>query len=261
MQSGSVCWLVALVALLASPRAAAAQIVNVQGALAKPPAKDGLTGELTAKVSWREGNNPIIDVGGIGSVVFRHRCWLGLALARGEYGKSRGVTLTRKTFEHVRGRRTLSQHWRWEAFGQHEYDQFRRLSLRAVAGTGPAIQVLDRERVGLLVGASYLLEYERLDRREGTVDAGSRTFSHRASVYVTGHEDPKADVSIVQTIYVQPRFADPTDLRLLGELAVQHKLTTHLALKDSLTVAYDSSPPDGIQRYDTALEIAVTLKF
>jgi hypothetical protein len=39
------------------------------------------------------------------------------------------------------------------------------------------------------------------------------------------------------------------------------KLSSQIALKDSFTVVYDDTPPDGIKRYDTALELAVLVTF
>jgi putative salt-induced outer membrane protein YdiY len=113
----------------------------------------------------------------------------------------------------------------------------------------------------VLVGAAYLFEYERLDHRDGVSDSGARRTAHRASIYITGHEDLSTGVAIVETFYVQPRLDQPSDLRMLGELAVQSKLTGHVALKDGFTVAYDRTPPDGVKRYDTALEVSLIATF
>lgn len=253
-------WLVIAVIGLATG-VARAQIVNVQGALAKAPDKDALTGQVELKVNWREGNNPLLDIGGAGTILMRRGSVLGLVLARGEYGTSQGLTLAKKSFEHIRTRIEIDCRWRWEAFVQHEYDQFRRLSLRALAGTGPAFQIVDTKPIVALAGAAYIFEYERLDNRPGTVDAGERTTAHRASIYVTGHENLGAGVEVVETIYAQPRLNEPGDVRMLGELAVVSKLTSWIALKDSMTVAYDRTPPDGIKRYDTQLEISVLATF
>jgi Protein of unknown function, DUF481 len=253
-------WLVIAVISLAST-VAHAQIVNVQDALAKLPDQDDIGGQIELKVNWREGNNPLLDVGGAGSILVRRGRVLGLALARGEYGTSRGLTLTKKSFEHVRARIELDCRWRWEVFAQHEYDQFRRLSLRALAGTGPAFQIIDAKPVAVLAGAAYLFEYERLDTRPGTLDAGDRTTAHRASLYVTGHENLGAGVVIVETLYAQPRLDHPGDVRVLGQLSVHSKLSSRIALKDSLTVAYDRTPPAGIKRYDTQLEVALIVTF
>jgi uncharacterized protein DUF481 len=253
-------WLVIAVISLTTG-VAQAQIVNVQDALAKAPDQDDIGGQVELKVNWRAGNNPLLDVGGAGNILMRRGHVLALVLARGEYGTSRGLTLTKKSFEHVRTRIELDCRWRWEAFVQHEYDQFRRLSLRALVGTGPAFQIVETKPVVVLAGAAYLFEYERLDNRPGTIDAGDRTTAHRASLYVTGRENLGSGVAIVETVYAQPRLDQPGDLRVLGQLSVQSKLSSRIALKDSLVVAYDRTPPAGIKRYDTQLEVAVIVTF
>jgi len=250
-----------LLLVLFLPRLASAQIVNIQGQLAKPPEHDGVTGQIELKLDWREGNNQLFNIGGSASTLVKHGRLLVLALARGEYGESRGLTLARRSFEHLRARYTIDCRWKWEAFVQHEYDAFRRLTVRGVVGTGPALQIADTDDVAVLAGLAYLLEGEQLDEREGTVDAGRRTISHRASAYITGTEMLGSGVSIVQTVYVQPRLDDPGDVRVLGELSVTSKLTTHIALTDGLTVAYDRTPPDGIERYDMALKIGLLVTF
>lgn len=243
---------------IALPLPAAAQIVNIQGALAKPPEKDGVAAQLEAKLDWREGNNQLFEVGGGGSLLVRRGRLLGLAIARGEYGNAgEGIAIARKSFEHVRVRMTIDERWRWEAFAQHEYDQFRRLSVRALAGSGPAFQLVNTDRVAALAGVAYLFEFERLDHRSGVADRGRRDFASRGSLYVTGTEKLGAGASIVQTIYIQPRLDDFGDVRLLGELAVTSKLTKRIALTDGFVVAYDRTPPDGVRRYDTQLKVGL----
>ena len=239
----------ALVGLAGLARRADAQIVNVQGQLAKPPEKDGVTGQVELKLEWREGNNEFFDIGGAGSVLYRRGRLLGLALARGEYGNAGdGVEIARKAFEHLRARVTIDCRWRWEA-------------LRAVAGTGPALQIENEARVALLAGAAYMLEYERLATDVDKTDSGRRTVTSRASTYVTGTEQIGGGVSIAQTVYVQPRLDDPDDLRVLGELSVTTKLSKRIALTDSFTIAYDRKPPDDIRRYDTQLKVGLLVAF
>jgi len=252
----------ALAGLVGRPGAAGAQIVNVQGKLAKPPEQDGATGQVELKLEWREGNNTFFDVGGAASVLYRRGRLLGLAFVRGEYGNARdGVAIARKAFEHLRARVTIDCRWRWEAFVQNEYDAFRRLSFRAVAGTGPALQIVNEPAVGLLAGVAYLFELEQLDARRGTIDAGLRTISSRASMYLTGTEKIGPAVTIAETVYLQPRLDEPGDLRVLGELSATMKLSQRFALINELTAAYDRTPPDGIRRYDTQLKAGLLVVF
>lgn len=250
-----------LLVQLAFLRQADAQIVNVQGQLAKPPEKDGVTAQAELKLDWREGNNPLFDIGGQGSVLVRRGRVLTLAIVRGGYGTSQGLTLTKKTFEHVRTRVFLSCVWRWEAFVQHEYDQFRRLSVRGIAGTGPALQILNTKDFGLLAGAAYMYEVERLDEREGTSDAGEESTSNRVSTYLTGTQNVGEAISFAETIYVQPRITDAGDLRILGEASITSKITKRIAMSNAFILAYDRTPPDGIKTYDTQLRVSVLVTF
>ena len=252
---------VALAVGAVAPAPADAQIVNVQGALAKPPKEDGVTGQVELKIDWREGNNRLLDLGAAGSVIVRRGRLLALAIARGELATGAGTTFKQRTFEHVRARVRLDEHWKWEVFAQHELDRFRRLTVRALSGTGPAFQIVSSDAVSVLAGVSYMFEYEQLDDREATNDAGDRYLNHRASAYLTGQEKLGDTVAVTQTVYVQPRIDDPRDVRLLGELALTSKLSRHFALTDGLTVAYDHTPPAGIERTDLQLRIALLITF
>ena len=247
--------------VLAAASGARAQIVNVQGQLAKATDKDGVDGQVEGKIDWREGNNSLFQIGGTAAVLLRRGKLLGLALVKADYGESRGLTLSKKTFEHLRVRYTIDCRWKWEAFAQHEYDEFRRLSIRGIVGTGPALQLVDRKTVAVLAGAAYMFEVEQLDSRENTMDAGQRSTDHRASVYVTGVEKLGSQVAIVQTVYAQPRLNDPEDVRILGELSVTSKLSKRIALTDGFTIAYDRTPPDTIKRLDTQLTAGVIVTF
>lgn len=246
-----------LVLLVGGP--AHAQIVNVQNALAKPPEGDDVIGQLELKLDWREGNNRLLDLGAAASMLGQRGRFLGLAIVRGEYGRGREDTFKEKTFEHLRARVTIDCYWKWEAFGQHELDHFRRLTVRALAGTGPALQLVHTKPFSLLAGAAYMFEYERLDNREATIDAGNRTVFHRASSYLTATQYFGETAALTGTMYYQPRLDEPTDFRFFGEAVIAGKLSKHVALTDAFVIAYDARPPDGIQRTDLQLRIGLLL--
>ena len=252
---------VAVALLVITPAIARAQIVNVQGSLAKPPEHDGVTGQLELRADWRTGNNTLVDLGGALNVLVREGRWLGLAIVRGEYGHGKDQTFKRKTFEHVRARATIDCRWRWEAFAQHELDGFRRLVVRALAGSGPALQILDEPSVSVLAGVAYMFEYERLDEREGAIDAGFRRTAHRVSTYVTAAEKIGTATTLTQTVYAQPRLDEAGDIRLLGEVAATSKVSSRVALTQAFIGAYDRRPPAGIERYDTQVRFSVVVTF
>ncbi|HEY4057833.1 MAG TPA: DUF481 domain-containing protein [Kofleriaceae bacterium] len=236
-----------------------AQIVNVQGALAKAPTKNGVDGTITFNLGWSDGNAPSFNMAGSGTVVWKHDDFLTLAVVSGEYGTALHVVNTKKTFEHLRERVRVTDRWRWELFGQHEYDEFRRLSFRALLGTGPAFQILNKPDYGLLAGVAYMLDVERLDDRESATDSGRETTEHRFSAYVTGHEKVIQNVTFVQTMYAQPKIDDAANYRLLGEAALLVKLSKRYALTNGLVIGYDSRPPQQIRRFDSSLKVGLVV--
>jgi hypothetical protein len=262
--------LVGAVTLAGAPRSAAAQIVNVVGSLAAEPAP-GWSGQLAATADWRTGNTDLVLIGGSATALHRRSRVLALGIVRGEYGEGNGTPLSRKSFEHLRVRVALDAptpvpgagapppRWLWEAFAQHEYDRFRRLSVRALAGTGPAVRLVRRARGALVLGVAYLLEYERLDERPGVADPGATSLAHRASSYLTGNVALDARLTATATAYAQPRLDDPADLRLLAEATLSSKLSGRVTLTQRLTLARDASPPDGIERTDSTLKLEVGL--
>jgi hypothetical protein len=251
---------VATVAAIAAAPPAHAQIVNVQGSLTKEP-PPGWSGAVTVGVDWQTGNTDIVRLSGAGSLLYRRGPWLALLLARGEYSEGRGVKLAEKSFEHLRARRRLGDRLLWEVFVQHEYDAFRRLSVRALAGTGPAYRVLARAGGSLTAGLAYMAEYERLSERMDTADSGARAWRHRLSSYLTGSLALGDGVTGTQTVYVQPRFDAPDDVLVLSESSVQSKLTSRLSLVNSFVLTYDASPPETIEALSTALKVSLAYAF
>jgi hypothetical protein len=180
----------------------------VQGSLAKEP-PPGWSGQVTGGVDWQTGNAPLVRLSGAAAALWHRRCWLALALVRGEYARARGLELSRRTFEHLRLRRDVGRRVLWEAFVQHEYDAFRRLAVRAVAGSGPAVRLADRGRLRVTTGLAYLLEYERFSALAGAADSGDAHVRHRASSYLTGSLIVGDQLTATQTAHVQPRLTIP----------------------------------------------------
>lgn len=247
-----------LLAIAAS--SAHAQIVNVQGALARTP-KPGWSGGLELAADWQTGPVDIVKVGGGASALFHTGPWLALVLARGEYSEGEDVKLAEKTFEHARARRDFDERWLWEAFLQHEYDAFRRLAVRAVAGTGPAFRISTHPRAAVVTGLAYLAELEQRSKLDGAADSGDRAYRHRLSAYVTGSFALSEGVTANQTTYIQPRLDARGDLMLLSETTFSSKLGKHVALINSFVVTYDADPPETVVELTTSLKIGIAVSF
>jgi putative salt-induced outer membrane protein YdiY len=251
--------MIAVVLSCALPRIADAQIVNVQSVLATE-AKEGLSGSVKGSANWRTGNIDLLRLSGLATAAYHQGDNLVIAIVKGDFGKAKGARFIAKTFEHVRYRRELSSLLLAESFVQHEYDQFRRLELRTLAGAGVALRLLRGKKYNLTFGLAYMPEYERLRDDEET-DAGNDYFAHRISSYLNGALQLDERIQLVQTFYAQPRADAPSDARYLSESQFVVQISDRLTQTTSFALAYDTRPPIAIDKTDTNLTSSVIFSF
>jgi hypothetical protein len=249
-----------LAVAIASSRAEA-QIVNVQSILGED-VREGFSFAIDASVDWRTGNVDLLLVSGAATIRYKRACDFVFLIVKGDYGRAGNPSnrFLARTFEHLRYRRALSPWLTVEAFGQHESDQFRRITLRALAGVGPRFALLDGSRLRVAAGLAYMIEHQRI-RDDDLPDAADATIEHRVSTYLVAAVAANDQVKIVETIYAQPRVDAPGDLRVLSELSLLSRLSTRLTLKTAFVVAYDASPPLSIEELDTTLQTALSASF
>lgn len=249
-------WLLLLLLLVS--RGAAAQIVNVQ-ALFEEKAEEGPSGAVELSADWRTGNTALFTIRGalLGQWRVDPHTWL--AVVRGEYSIANGERIVSKVLEHLRYRYRLNDWLAGETFLQHEYDEFRRLQARALLGAGPRFTLKESEGLGLVLGVAAMLEYEQL-RDDGEPDAGQRWTDLRATSYALLRVKLMENVNLLETLYVQPRVADPSDIRVLNETALSVKANEHLTLSLSFVLNYDSAPPATVVPLDTQLRTTLGLK-
>jgi putative salt-induced outer membrane protein YdiY len=253
--------LLAAVLVLALAGAAEAQIVNVQSQIGEVP--EGFSGQIDAAADYRTGNVDLLLLTGALTVRYKHDDHLVFMVLKGEYGElgDPGTNFLKHSFEHVRYRFKLNARLTLEAFAQHEFDQFRRMQLRALVGAGPRITVLDQPNLAVTIGVAYLLEHEELDERMGATDAGDTFTDHRISSYAVISAKVNDKVTFSETVYAQPKITDPGDVRLLSEMALLVKLTDKFTFKTAFVLAHDSNPPDLLDDTDTVLISGISFKF
>ena len=262
--------LITTISMLIAARPARADIVNVQSALATE-ADQGLSGSVTGAADWRQGNSERLTLGLSPVARYRSGKHLIIGLLRGELFRAGDGEFDRKIFEHLRYRYFFGDRLLGEVFAQHEFNEVRRLSLRALVGFGPKYQLVDSDRVQVGVGVAYMLEYEKL-QDDWVIDSDSSegdAVNHRISSYLTcSYELDKDRLQLVQTLYAQPAATSPDDIRLLSESHVVVKVTKSIALTTSFVLAIDSKPPvdttgmePDVETYDTTLKTSLTYSF
>lgn len=251
-----------VLSLVLLPCLASAQIVNVQS-LAGKPVDPGLSGNATLALDWQAGNTQILAGSAAVTNFYRMDANLLLLTVSGAYGV-KGTPdgawaeepYQQKIFEHLRFRHTLSPAWSLEAFGQHEYDRWRRLKFRALGGVGGRWDSDPWDGAHVGVGLAYMAQWEELLKPKPG-DLTGVHLEHRASSYVTGALELTKAAAASLTTYLQPRLDDPADLRGLVEASLTVALTKRLQLKATYGLGYDLRPPQGVRGYDATTKVAL----
>lgn len=161
-------------------------------------------------------------------------------------------TFVNNGFAHLRWTRM----WLWwvgtELFGQVQYNEFIRLSRRLLGGAGLRVAVVEHENAEVHVGSGYMLEYEALDIPEEDPHPSSTLFHRSTSYFSIKLYLKEPVVALVNTAYVQPRFEDPSDYRLIDDAEISVSITDVFAVVWAFSLRYDSRPPLGVKKLDTA---------
>jgi putative salt-induced outer membrane protein YdiY len=105
-----------------------------------------------------------------------------------------------------------------------------------------------------------MLEYESLNLPEDAQHPPI-LFNHRwTNTLVLGFQ-LAPHVTLANTIYVQPRFDDFTDLRILDEADLAVGIGDHLAVVTAFSFRYDSRPPDGLKNTDISVSQSLRMRF
>lgn len=237
-----------------------AQIVNTQPLLAKAT-DSGFAGELRGAIDWRTGNIDLFRVESSLLLAFREGDHTVLSSSAIDYGIRSDTTYIDSLFSHLRYQLYLGEVVTWEAFGQLARNPFKRLSLRALAGTGPRWSLLPGPNVSLAIGTAYMYEVEKL--RDGVgADAGREDHNHRLSVYVSGSFVLAPLITMTHTTYYQPRLdAFLDDVRIFSDTSLAFSLIETIALTLSLELSWDSAPPSGVESLDTTTTFGVVWAF
>ena len=102
------------------------------------------------------------------------------------------------------------------------------------------------------MGSGYMIEREIFQRRQipdGEPHPIAST-NHRWTNYFSFSIRIDEMLSLSNVIYVQPRFDDFSDYRVLEEAALTLKHTSGLTFSFGVSMRFDSDPPTVLQRLD-----------
>ncbi|UCC72867.1 MAG: DUF481 domain-containing protein [Gemmatimonadota bacterium] len=220
----------------------------------------GFYGSFRLDLYVRTGNVELVQLGTLGQLNYVGESVTTFLIGGTDLGWKKGARFIDAVLLHLRQVYRRGSRVRPEAVAQVNYDMTRLLEFRSITGGGLRTLIYRSAPVWLWWGSTYLFEHERLDLEPGTVHP-SQTSVHRWSNYLTLNANFSEQSTLQWTIYVQPRFDDFEDLRILTEARLGAELSESVLLVLTLHMHYDSRPPDDTRSLDTAIRSGVAIEF
>lgn len=223
-------------------------------------AKPGFSGNLSGSVSGKSGNTEKEEYALGGRLQYdegsRYVAW---GVVTYEYGTSEGVKNEDKTYAHLRYIRTLRDgEWCGELFVQTEQDSFRDINDRSLGGAGVRWRFFDSKAWGKgYAGLGAFLEHVSYSRATPDPDENNR----RLNSYVAYTKSFMAASKVSYIGYYQPRFGEYEDFVTSQNLELIVPVYGKLNLSLTFTYGYDSCPPSGVEKRDTAYRTALFWEF
>lgn len=230
------------------------QIVNTLRGWAEP--EPGWSGEIETRFALADGNSDYLELsagGALQVVTGRHRV---RALASERLRRASGEKVAEDFLVHLRHNYALSDPFKTLLFAQNQVNPFRRLARRTLFGAGGRWDFARADAWDASLGASYMLELERL-----TDDpTGSTETEHRASYFLSIIGQPTETLRLDVSAFFQPLLDDYTDSRAYATASGRVDVVGGLDLLVALGLLHDSDPPDGVEPTDFTLGWGIVLE-
>jgi len=210
-----------------------AQIVNIED---KRKALDSLGwfGQLDLNGSLTRNNNTVATAGGGLRLDRLGRRGNVLFLTDYRLIQVSGRNATNAGFGHLRYGYEPHDGWRWETFGQLQYNEQLRLNFRLLSGTGIRRRIFRSAKDRVYFGLLYMYEYDEY--------LGSEIIyhDHRLSSYLTLRLQVLPNLSLASTTYYQPRLPDFDNTRISTVFNLDLQLTEQLRFTTNFSLTHDA---------------------
>lgn len=220
---------------------------------------DGFGMRVAGSSTVRGGNTQGIELGVNVLVRYRSGRHFAYATGSGDYARYAQETTIAKAFGHARYNYELTRWATAELFAQAERDEFRRIQVRELVGTGPRWTLASAEVFSLHWGQAYMLEYT--ERDSSARADGEQDIAHRLSSYLSVQLEVHERIAINSVTYYQPRLDDWGDYRILSMSGATFEVTERLASRVDVTLRYESHVPFDLKPFDYEAKHSLQLSF
>lgn len=214
----------------------------------------GLGGSVGLSVEIERGNSDLTEISLDPGLVYRVRKSLWFLLNSYTFVEADGSGVVNEGFTHLRYNYDLSRAVVIEALAQSQYNREQQLERRYLLGGGLRLRLLNKRSASLALGLTAMHEDEKLRTGQSVRNA-------RNSDYIAVRFRVNSTMVLANTVYVQPLFEEPADVRILDNLRASFKIAGWLVMTAELEYQYDARPPDGVKVYDFSLKNGLTARF
>ncbi len=243
-------FLLAFLLLLTTSQALA--ILNVEKL--RKESGDGLNGSLNMNISGQKGNTDTSTTNIKSLNAYSKNFDKYLILLDYTYGENNGVTNTHRGTTHLRYSYIKNKLLVQEFFVQSEFDDFRNLDFRQVAGLGLRTSISKLNQGELYIGYGVFYEFEKYS----SANDESRV---RLNSYLTYNQTLAENVEAAVILYVQPDVSDLDDLRVSFSPSLKTQISKKLSMLSSVDYRLDSKPVNDNKKYDISYNMGLIFDF
>ena len=175
-----------------------------------------------------------------------------------EFFAQNRISIINRGFEHLRYSLEIIDTLKWESFIQHQFDEFRNVKFRGLAGTGLALSYEIGSSLTFAIAAAYMFEYE-VEQATETLQA--KESNHRLSSYIQAQWWLTDTMTLGLITFYQPRLDNFADIRCLGESSFTIRGNEWLSMQLTFSLGYDTQPFVGVEKMDTTTKTSLIVDF
>lgn len=217
-------------------------------------AETGLSGSINLSIELERGNSELTQIDLKPRAVYRSGPSVWFMLNSYSFVETDQGSLINEGFSHLRYNYDLTNVVVLELLTQVQYNREQDLRRRFLLGAGLRFELVKGKKTSLAIGVTGMYEREKLENN-------AIIETPRNSDYIAVRFKVTDQVTVQNTVYVQPAMDDISDIRVLDNLELGFALSKWLAFTTTLEYRYDSQPPEGIREYDLSILNGLTVRF
>lgn len=170
------------------------------------------------------------------------------------YSKAAGVEDASNGRAHLRYTHLPREWLAYEYFSQTEYDRFRKLLRRDLAGANLRHRLSHSDTTSLFAGYGAFYEWEHWTE-------GGHHDRLRANIYASLTSKLTPTLSTAATVYYQPSFTAFSDYRLRMQSSAESTITERLAMQLQLSIDSETVRAEGVKPTDVVYSAGLSFKY